>query len=152
MCYFKKKFVFCVFNIVCGYCTVIFPNMYCFWFLLIDVALSTAQFRHHATEQIVDYFLYTRSIEITEVFTAPFRHRSDYIWIYHKSFLISQRTKKKGKHIIVFCFKSLYNFFLCIYMYVPFHRPVVVLQIAFLRISAIFRNCFIFLSAVRVYL
>ena len=43
--------------------------------------------------------------------------------------------------------RAIIIFFFCIYIYVLCHRRVVVLQIAFLRISAIFRNCFIFLSA-----
>ena len=66
-----------------------------------------------------------------------------------KSFLISQGTKKKkGRRITLFFVLSrAIIIFFCIYMYVLFHRRVIVMQIGFLEISAIFRNCFIFLSA-----
>ena len=95
-----------------------------------------------------DYFFYKRSrTKLTEVFTAPCRHHSNYIRIHRKSFLLSERTKKE-KYNIVFCSKSRYNHLFSVFTCMSlFHRRVVVLQIAFLRISAIFRNCFIFLSA-----
>ena len=65
-------------------------------------------------------------------------------YIARVSYLVNELKKK---NITLFSVLSYNHLFLSIYMYVLFHRRVVVMQIAFLRISAIFRNCFIFLSA-----
>ena len=66
-------------------------------------------------------------------------------YIARVSYLVNE-LKKKNITLFSVLSRAIIIFF-CIYMYVLFHRRVVVMQIAFLRISAIFRNCFIFLSA-----